>query len=81
MKMKITSLKNEHGVRVYHVIDDGCIHEFATYKTAQNFRLYCGEVTNQQIEYVHKPMSKDELAKVKQIKPRYMRHTNETQTN
>ena len=43
--MKITSLKNEHGVRVYHVIDDGCIHEFATYKTAQNFRLYCGEVT------------------------------------
>jgi len=29
------------------------------------------------IEYVHKPMSKDELAKVKQIKPRYMRHTGE----
>ncbi len=27
------------------------------------------------IEYIHKPMSKDELAKVKQIKPRYMRHT------
>lgn len=29
------------------------------------------------IEYVHKPMSKDELAKVKQPKPRYMRHTGE----
>jgi len=51
-----------------------------------NFCLDCGDFRAQQvrsswciapIEYVHKPMSKDELAKVKQIKPRYMRHTGE----
>ena len=41
--MKITSLKNENGARVYHVIDDdpdGCIQEFWTYKSAQEYVEY-----------------------------------------
>jgi len=38
--MKITSLKNENGARVYHVIDCGCIHEFWTYKEAKKYVAY-----------------------------------------
>ena len=38
--MKITSLKNENGARVYHVIDCGCIQEFWTYKEAQQYVSY-----------------------------------------
>ena len=38
--MKITSLKNKNGARVYHVIDCGCIHEFWTYKEAQKYVAY-----------------------------------------
>ena len=38
--MKITSLKNENGARIYHVIDDGCIQEFWTYKSAQEYVEY-----------------------------------------
>ena len=39
--MKITSLKNENGARVYHVVDCGCIQEFWTYKEAQQYVAYC----------------------------------------
>jgi len=39
--MKITTLKNENGATVYHVIDascyNGCIQEFWSYKEAQAF--------------------------------------------
>ena len=38
--MKITSLKNEKGARVHHVIDEDCIHEFRNYKEAQEFVAY-----------------------------------------
>ena len=38
--MKITSLQNDHGARVYHVQYEGCIHEFWTYKAAQSFVIY-----------------------------------------
>ena len=38
--MKITSLKNENGARVYHVADHdaGCIQEFWDYTEAQEYR-------------------------------------------
>ena len=32
---------------------------------------------NEAIEYVHKPMSKEALAEVTQLEPRYMQHTTE----
>ena len=38
--MEIKSLKNENGARVYHVIDNECIHEFWTYKEAQKYVSY-----------------------------------------
>ena len=38
--MQITSVKNENSARVYHVIDDGCVQEFWTYKEAQAYVSY-----------------------------------------
>ena len=38
--MKITAVKNEDGATVYHVIDDGCVQEFWTYKEAQAYVSY-----------------------------------------
>tara|TARA_R110002167_G_scaffold319186_1_gene524874 strand:- start:384 stop:554 length:171 start_codon:yes stop_codon:yes gene_type:complete len=43
--MKITSLKNENGARVYHVIDDGCIQEFWNYKEAQEYVEFKAKIT------------------------------------
>ena len=42
--MKITSIKNEHGARVYHVVDDGCIQEFWTYKEAKAYIDYINQI-------------------------------------
>ena len=43
--MEITSLKNENGARVYHVIDDGCIQEFWNYKEAQEYVEFKAKIT------------------------------------
>jgi hypothetical protein len=38
--MKITPIKNKNNVTVYHVVDDGCVQEFWTYKEAQEYVAY-----------------------------------------
>ena len=42
--MEITSIKNEYGARVYHVIDGGCIQEFWTYKEAKAYIDYINQI-------------------------------------
>ena len=38
--MDIILLKNENNATVYHVVDDGCVQEFWTYKEAQAYVSY-----------------------------------------
>lgn len=35
--MKIKKVKNEYGVTVYHIEDEGCIQEFWTYREAKDY--------------------------------------------
>ena len=42
--MTITPIKNENNVTVYHVVDDGCVHEFWTYKEAKEYVTYVKSV-------------------------------------
>ena len=38
--MTIKKVINKHGVNVYHVQDEGCIHEFNTIKEANDYVRY-----------------------------------------
>jgi|TARA_R110002050_G_scaffold66335_1_gene143314 hypothetical protein len=38
--MEIKTVKNEYGLTVYHVRDEGCIQEFWTRKEAQEYIDY-----------------------------------------
>ena len=40
IKMEIKPVKNESNVTVYHVVDEGCIQEFWTYKEAKAYVDY-----------------------------------------
>ena len=44
IQMEITSIKNEYGARVYHVVDGGCIQEFWTYKEAKSYIDYINQI-------------------------------------
>ena len=37
---KIKTIKNEYGATIYHVEDEGCIQEFWTLKSAEQFVNY-----------------------------------------
>jgi len=44
MKMKVKTVINKHGQKVYNVEDDGCIQEFFHEKEAQGYVDYVNEM-------------------------------------